>query len=133
MRGLALAQGWQDAGGQVVFVMAESTPALDERLRSEGMEIVLLEASSNSVQDAREVAALARDRNAAWVVVDGYGFDSEYQRNLKNAGLKLLFVDDLGQCKHHFADLILDQNVQASDKMYANREPYTRLLLGPRY
>jgi UDP-2,4-diacetamido-2,4,6-trideoxy-beta-L-altropyranose hydrolase len=133
MRCLALAQGWQDAGGNVVFVMAESTPAVNTRVRSEGMEIVRLTARANSTKDAQEVAALASDQRAAWVVVDGYQFDSAYQRNLKNAGLKLLFVDDLGQCEHYFADLVLDQNVHASEKMYANREPYTQLLLGPRY
>jgi UDP-2,4-diacetamido-2,4,6-trideoxy-beta-L-altropyranose hydrolase len=132
MRCLALAQAWQDAGGNVVFAMAESTPGVDARLRSDGIEIVQLENSSNN-QDAREVAALACDRNSAWVVVDGYQFDSEYQRTLKNAGLKLLFVDDLGQCQHYSADLVLDQNVHASEKMYANRESYSRLLLGTRY
>jgi UDP-2,4-diacetamido-2,4,6-trideoxy-beta-L-altropyranose hydrolase len=133
MRCLALAQAWQDAGGHAVFAMAESTPAVDARLRSEGMEIVRLEAPPNGVQDARDVSALACHRHAAWVVVDGYRFDSEYQRSLKNAGLQLLFVDDLAQCEHYFADLVLDQNVHASNEMYANREPYTRLLLGPRY
>ena len=133
MRCLALGQAWQDAGGNVVFAMAESTPAVDARLRSEGMEIVQLNVAANSVQDAEDVAALAGNRHAAWVVVDGYQFDFVYQRNLKHAGLKLLFVDDLGQCEHYFADLVLDQNVHASDKMYANRESYTRLLLGPSY
>jgi UDP-2,4-diacetamido-2,4,6-trideoxy-beta-L-altropyranose hydrolase len=133
MRCLALAQAWQDAGGNVVFAMAESTPAVDARLCAEGMEIVRLKASPNSVQDAKDVAALARDRNAAWVVVDGYQFDSEYQRNLKNAGLKLLLVDDLGRCGHYFADIVLNQNVHAREDMYASRKPRTRLLLGPRF
>lgn len=132
MRGVALAQGWQDAGGNVVFAMAQSTPAVDARLHSERMELVRLKDLPNSVGDAREIAALAYARDAACVVVDGYQFDSEYQRNLKSAGLKLLFVDDLGQCKHYFADIVLDQNVHACEK-YVNREPYTRLLLGPDY
>jgi UDP-2,4-diacetamido-2,4,6-trideoxy-beta-L-altropyranose hydrolase len=131
MRCLALAQAWQDAGGNVVFAMAESTPSVNARLRSEGMEIVQLMASPNSVQDARDVAALARDRQAAWVVVDGYRFDSDYQSNLKNTGLKLLFMDDLGQCGHYSADLVLNQNVHARESTYADREDYTRLLLGP--
>jgi UDP-2,4-diacetamido-2,4,6-trideoxy-beta-L-altropyranose hydrolase len=133
MRCLALAQARQDAGGNVVFAMAESTPAIDARLRSEGMEIVQLKASANSVKDSQDLAALAGDRQAAWVVVDGYRFDSEYQLSLKNAGLKLLFIDDLGQCEHYFADFVLDQNVHASERMYASRESYTRLLLGPDY
>ena len=133
MRCLALAQAWQDGGGNIAFAMAESTAAIDTRLRSEGMEIVHLDVSPNSLQDVRALAALASDRQAAWVVVDGYRFDSEYQRNLKNAGLKLLFVDDLAQCEHQFADLVLDQNLHASESMYARRELHTRLLLGPSY
>jgi len=133
MRCLALGQAWQDAGGIAVFAMAESTAAIDARLCSEGMEIVQLKASPNSVQDACDVSELAHDRHAAWVVVDGYRFDSEYQRNLKNAGLKLLFIDDLGQCDRYFADLVLDQNVHACERMYASRASYTQLLLGPRY
>jgi len=133
MRCLALAQAWQDAGGNVVFAMAESTPAIDARLRSEGMEIVRLDAPPNSIEDAGQVSSLMLDRHADWVVVDGYRFDWEYQRNLKNAGRKLLFVDDLGQCQRYSADFVLDQNVHASDGMYANREQYTRLLLGTRY
>jgi UDP-2,4-diacetamido-2,4,6-trideoxy-beta-L-altropyranose hydrolase len=133
MRCLALTQAWQDAGGNVVFAMAESTPGIDARLRSEGVEVVQLEASPNSVQNAREVAALAGHLNADWAVVDGYRFDSEYQRSLKNAGLKLLCVDDLGRCDRYSADLVLNQNVHARENMYANREPYTRLLLGPRF
>jgi UDP-2,4-diacetamido-2,4,6-trideoxy-beta-L-altropyranose hydrolase len=133
MRCLALAQTWQDAGGTVVFAMAESTPAIDRRLRFEGMEIVQLEASPNSPQDARELSALARHRLATWIVVDGYRFDSEYQRLLKNAGLKLLLVDDLGQCERYSADLVLNQNVHASEPIYVSREAHTRVLLGPRF
>jgi UDP-2,4-diacetamido-2,4,6-trideoxy-beta-L-altropyranose hydrolase len=133
MRCLALAEAWQDAGGNVIFAMAESTPAIDARLLLEGMEIVQLNAVPNSIEDACTVSALASDRQATWVVADGYRFDSQYQRNLKNAGLKLLFIDDLGQCKHYSADIVLDQNVHASEKMYANRESYTQLLLGPRH
>jgi UDP-2,4-diacetamido-2,4,6-trideoxy-beta-L-altropyranose hydrolase len=133
MRCLALAQAWQDAGGNVVFAMAESTPAIDARLRSEGMEIVRLDVPPNSIEDARDLSSLMLDRHAEWVVVDGYRFDSEYQRNLKNAGLRLLFVDDLGQCQPYFADLVLNQNLHASECMYANREAHTRLLLGSRF
>jgi len=133
MRCLAFAQAWQDAGGRVVFAMAQSTPAIDSRLHSEGMEIVQLEASPNSVQDVSDTASLANERQAAWVLVDGYRFDSEYQRNLHNAGLKLLFMDDLGQCEHYYADLVLNQNVHASDNLYASREAHTRLLLGPQF
>jgi UDP-2,4-diacetamido-2,4,6-trideoxy-beta-L-altropyranose hydrolase len=132
MRCLALAQVWQDAGGDVVFAMARSTPAVEERLRLEGVEIVHLKTSA-SAQDAAPVADLARARQASWVVVDGYDFDAEYQRHFKNSGLKVLFVDDNGHAAHYFADIVLNQNAHASEDLYASRETYTRLLLGPSY
>jgi len=133
MRCLALAQAWRDSGGNAVFAMAESTAATDERLRSEEMEIAALPASPNTLRDARHTAALARDRDAAWVIVDGYQFDAEYQINIKKAGLKLLLVDDTGQCEQYFADLVLNQNVGASEEMYQNLGSRTRLLLGSHY
>lgn len=133
MRCLALAQGWRDGGGNVVFAMAESTPAIDRHLHAEGVEVAKLKVFSAKFEEVREAWKLARDHRAQWVVVDGYHFDAEYQRNLKNAGLKLLVVDDLGRCEHYSADLLLNQNVHASECMYASREAYTGLLLGPRF
>jgi len=133
MRCLALAQAWQDDGGNAVFAMAQSTPAIDDHLRSEQVEIVQLKSAVGSARNIRQVLELARDRDAEWIMVDGYQFDAKYQRSLKAAGLKVLFVDDTGQCEHYYADLILNQNAHANEKMYGNREAYTRLLLGPRY
>jgi UDP-2,4-diacetamido-2,4,6-trideoxy-beta-L-altropyranose hydrolase len=133
MRCLALAQTWQDAGCEAVFVMAESTPAIDERLRSERMKIVQLESAGGSAQDVQQLADLSRAEDAEWVVVDGYQFGADYQLGLKEAGLKLLFVDDIGECEHYYADIVLNQNAHASETMYKNRESYTRLLLGPGY
>jgi UDP-2,4-diacetamido-2,4,6-trideoxy-beta-L-altropyranose hydrolase len=133
MRCLALAQAWQDDGGDAVFAMAQSTPAIDDYLRSEHVEIVQLKSPPGSAQNAAHVLKLAQDRHAEWIMVDGYQFKADYQHSLKAAGLKVLFVDDTGQCEHYYADLILNQNAHANEKMYRNREPSTRLLLGPRY
>jgi UDP-2,4-diacetamido-2,4,6-trideoxy-beta-L-altropyranose hydrolase len=133
MRCLALAQAWQDSGGDAVFGMNEPLPSIGDRLLSEGMEVVPVEALSGSREDAGRTAELASDRGAAWIVVDGYHFDADYQRELKAAGLQVLFVDDNGHASHYAADLILNQNVYADESLYPGREPYTRLLLGSRY
>jgi UDP-2,4-diacetamido-2,4,6-trideoxy-beta-L-altropyranose hydrolase len=130
MRCLALAQAWQDAGGDVVFAMARSTPAVEDRLCAERVVVFKLDAIAG---DATQVIALARSRQAQWVVADGYAFGSGYQHEIKNAALKLLWVDDGGQQEHYSADLILNQNTHARESMYPHREPHTRLLLGPRY
>ena len=133
MRCLALAQAWQDGGGKAVFAMGQTSSPLCERLRAEGMEVVVLENAPGSCADARSVARLTEERRAEWVVVDGYHFDADYQRELKAAGLRVLFMDDNGHASHYAADLILNQNAYADESFYPSREAYTRLLLGSRY
>jgi UDP-2,4-diacetamido-2,4,6-trideoxy-beta-L-altropyranose hydrolase len=133
MRCLALAQGWQDAGGGAVFAMAQATPAVEERLQRESMGVARLKAEPGSAEDAKETVALAREKQASWVVVDGYLFTAEYQAALKSAGLKVLFIDDNGHAGRYSADLVLNQNAHANEAMYPSREASTRILLGPRY
>lgn len=133
MRCLALGQAWQDTGGRCVFVMADATPAVRQRVETEGCEVVVVRSEAGSADDAEQFVRVAQERNATRVVVDGYQFDDHYQRTLKSAGLRILFIDDYGHAGHYSADLVLNQNVSADQSLYANREPYTRLLLGPRY
>jgi len=133
MRCLALAQAWQDAGGSVVFASIDLSSSLAQRLRSERFEIVKLDGSPGSAQDASQIEEFSRPHHADWVVVDGYQFDAEYQRKLKDAGLKLLFIDDNGHATHYLADLVLNQNAHASQELYQSRASQTRLLLGPRF
>jgi len=134
MRCLALAQAWQEGGGgPATFAMARTSPALESRLVMEGQHVLAITAAPGDVDDARQTVAAARQRNASHVVVDGYRFGADYQRAIKDAGLRLLFVDDFGHAGHYHADLLLNQNLHANETMYPSRAPHTRLLLGPRY
>jgi len=133
MRCLALAQAWRDAGGHALFAMAQTTLAIQARLESEDCEEFSVRAEAGSSADASQTIALAREHQADWIVVDGYQFDADYQRALKAAECKILFVDDYGHAAQYSADLVLNQNVSASAETYSSRESQTRLLLGPRY
>ena len=133
MRCLALAQAWQDTGGQAIFVMTEAPPAIEDRLRAEKVLIERLQAAPGTTEDADQTVRLARKHDAAWVVADGYHFGAEYQRRLKDAGVRLLFVDDNGHAGAYCADLVLNQNAHAREDYYRDRSPQTRILLGPRY
>jgi UDP-2,4-diacetamido-2,4,6-trideoxy-beta-L-altropyranose hydrolase len=117
MRCLALAQAWQDAGGHVVFAMLEATSAVEDRLHREGIEVARLRAEVGSADDARETIMLAATKQASWVVVDGYKFDANLQTHLKEAGHKVLLVDDTGGAAHYSADLVLNQNVCANEML----------------
>src|SRR5258708_2159527 len=94
MRCLALAQAWQDAGGHVVFAMAEATPAVRARLVAESCEVVSISHAAGTPEDWGETIALARLQHAEWVVVDGYQFTTDYQQALKAAGLEKTFFDE---------------------------------------
>jgi UDP-2,4-diacetamido-2,4,6-trideoxy-beta-L-altropyranose hydrolase len=130
IRCLALAQAWQDAGGESIFVLAMESPILEKHIRSEGIQVVHLISKAGSNDDAIETATLAHKINAAWVAVDGYQFGMDYQRAIKDEDLHLLFIDDNGHAGGYCANLVLNQNIHAHESLYISREPYTRLLLG---
>ena len=59
-RCLALAQAWQDAGGNVVFVAAELPEALHARLVAEKCGVESVAAVAGSDEDAELTCALAQ-------------------------------------------------------------------------
>ena len=69
--------------------------------------------------------------DADWVVIDGYHLGTDYQRAVREAGARVLVIDDHGHLDRYEADILLNQNLGAPD--YRNRAPGARLLLGPRY
>jgi len=133
MRCLALAQNWRRSGRTVIFVSAETTPALHTRLATEGFQSVQITAAPGTAQDVTETAEVAKTRNASWVVADSYQFGGDYQRGIRAAGIRLLFIDDYGHAGEYTADLVLNQNLSPKAASYARRDPQTRLLLGPQY
>ena len=133
MRCVALAQAWQDGGGRAVFAMADTTTGIQARLAAESCGVRSVSCAAGSEQDSAQTIALAREVAAEWIVVDGYQFNADYQHALKTAGFKVLFLDDYGHAAHYSADLVLNQNAYAEEKLYAAREFYARLLLGPGY
>ena len=59
MRCLALAQAWQDIQGHSIFVMGMKSSTLEDRLKSEGVEVFYLSSDPGGEDDAHETAALA--------------------------------------------------------------------------
>jgi UDP-2,4-diacetamido-2,4,6-trideoxy-beta-L-altropyranose hydrolase len=133
MRCVALAQAVQDAGGGAVFAMAETTPAIESRLAAESCKVLRIACAAGTADDAQQTRRFMEQQHADWIVVDGYQFDADYQDELRKAGCKLLFLDDYGHASRYSAQLVLNQNAGASEKLYANRMLDTRLLLGPHY
>ena len=77
MRCLALAQAWQDDGGRVVFAVVPPASSVRQRLLKESVKILEMAEPAGTREDAARTAALAREHEAAWVVVDGYQFGAD--------------------------------------------------------
>jgi len=132
MRCLALAQGWQDRGGKVVFVTACENKGLRERLAQEGLEVTPVEQPHPDPADWETTSKALKEHSGAWTVLDGYHFDSSYQCRIKETGHPLLVIDDMAHLERYYADVILNQNLHASKLLY-ECESDTELLMGTRY
>jgi UDP-2,4-diacetamido-2,4,6-trideoxy-beta-L-altropyranose hydrolase len=90
--------------------------------------------------DCLQALTKANISSASWLVVDHYGLDAHWERQLmaglaREAVSRLLVIDDLAD-RSHQADLLLDQNFFGADTetRYAGLVPdQCRQLLGPHY
>jgi UDP-2,4-diacetamido-2,4,6-trideoxy-beta-L-altropyranose hydrolase len=128
MRCIALAGGWKQAGGKALFVIYSESEKLIGRIRKEGFPVRPLDRPGKM----RETLRIIKDEDPDWIALDGYHFDSKYQKAIKEKNFKLLVIDDYAHLPHYYADIILNQNYGAEKFSYV-KEPYTRLLLGTDY
>ena len=133
MRCLSLAEHWKNSGGEAVFVMAMNMPSLNARLESKRMDFVKLSARPGSVEDAKQTVQIAKDLSALWIILDGYDFNSSFQKVIHDSKMSLLVIDDMGSTDRYYADIVLNQNLHADKSMYVKKENYTSLLLGTSY
>jgi UDP-2,4-diacetamido-2,4,6-trideoxy-beta-L-altropyranose hydrolase len=130
MRCLALAQAWKDRGNEAIFITACRSEGVLRRLRDENFEIHVI--SLPGPEDWPETNNILTSFPGAWVVMDGYQFTEDYQKQIKQAGHPLLVIDDMAHLKHYYADILLNQNFGAERLKYSC-EPYTRVLSGTHY
>ncbi len=133
MRMLALAEALRERGTEVTLASSGLGDWPKSQAASRGLSIVERDIRPGSGADAAWVVDLAHRSGSTWVVADGYEFRSAFQNSIKAANLRLLLVDDFGHAESYSADIVLNQNLNPDRTLYTDREPGTRLLLGPRY
>lgn len=133
MRCLALAEELKNTGVQSTFVISNPSESIIKRVQTGGFEVINLKAIPGSPEDALETARIAKENGSFWVSVDGYKFNSQFQKILKDSGLRVFFMDDYGHCDHYYAEIVLNQNISADKAFYKSREDCTELLLGTDY
>ena len=129
MRCLALTQACIAQGGMVTFITDCEATGLLDRITSLGAELVKLSHHYSAQVDAETVERVISQQPGAWTVLDGYHFDTGYQRRLREYGHPILVVDDLVHHEWYEADAILNQNVYAPELHYPC-PPATNFLMG---
>ncbi len=73
-------------------------------------------------------------KNQDLVIVDHYGLDACWQRQVRETGCKMLVIDDLAN-RTHYCHFLLDQNLHAfASSRYLDLVPENcQLILGPKY
>jgi len=132
MRSLALGQAYQAEGGSVKFVTACKNRRLLKRLREENFKVDELESPYPDPLDWRRTEVQLAEDPDSWLILDGYNFEPRYQLLVKQSDHRLMVIDDLADLPHYYSDIILNQNIRATDLIYPC-EPDTKLLLGTKY
>lgn len=65
------------------------------------------------------------------VLLDGYTFTSDLQKEIKSVGCTLVCIDDI-QDRHYFADLIINYSPNINNDKFS-KEPYTKICTGTDY
>ncbi len=132
MRCLALGQGWKNRAREVIFITSCQHPALLQRLSEELFQIVLLDRAYPDANDWKITSQVLKKHPGSWVVLDGYHFDSTYQKLIIKNDCRLFLFDDCGKQSLYHAEAILNQNITAKNLHYSCN-PGTQLLLGTDY
>jgi UDP-2,4-diacetamido-2,4,6-trideoxy-beta-L-altropyranose hydrolase len=133
MRCLALAHAWRERGGRVIFVVSRDSVIPFPKIIPPDLEIKKNSAPRGSREDAEQTKKLAEKNHSSWIILDGYHFDSAFQKVIKDSKNRLLVIDDYAHADFYYADIVLNQNAYALPDLYERKQEGARLLIGSRY
>lgn len=110
-----------------VFVTQNPDKYLADQIKENCDEMIVLPSSSNFKKEALTISKTVCGLNDI-VVIDGYGFDTNYQKKIKSNCFKLVCVDDLHEIDF-VADAIINHSEGINQKDYSVKK-HTRLYLG---
>lgn len=106
----------------ITFVCKEIPSKIQEEITKENFKL-------QKIKEEREFLNEVSSKDIA--ILDGYHFETNYQKQLKTKGTKLICIDDLHD-KEFYADLIINHAPGKRPQDY-KAQPYTEFALGPKY
>ena len=149
MRCRTLAKTLKRTGADVKFITRAHPGHLGDRLARDGFAVSLLPQPQGSEikegsyaawlgvsqqDDAIQTIHALKNQACDWLIVDHYGLDQIWERQVRSHAHKLMVIDDLAN-RNHVCDLLLDQNYAlAAEERYRPWVPaHCQMLIGPRY
>lgn len=115
---------------ECVFFIQVPNDNLKQIITSGGAQVVSLEYKTKEEKEfMMEMIPFINKEDI--VILDGYYFDTGYQKNIKETGCRLICIDDIHAFKF-VADVVINHAGGLSPEDY-QKAPYTKLLLGPAY
>ena len=137
MRTMALALAAKASGIAACMLSHVGVDWVRQRLHNENVDVLLLDSPPTPQESPHKLLEdLARGAqghvpHSCWVVLDGYHFGLDCQNAVRNAGYKLLVIDDYAHLPEYSCDMLLNQNIGAELLAYSG--DVGKKLLGLRY
>lgn len=149
-RCLTLARQLVRRGASVTFVVRDHEPGWYGRVSGAGLPIVSLPKpdaattrSSDAYRswvgvpptvDAQQTLESIGPDGCDLIIVDHYGLDAEWERQVRGAAGRIMAIEDLHD-RRHDVDILLDQNLSAHERAGGGADlgVASGALLGPRY
>ena len=112
------------------FLIQKPSEFLKNEMKNAGADYIEISETKNYISEVKEISEkFIKSENI--VVLDGYNFETEYQRIVKNTGCKLVCIDDI-HTYHFVADAVINHAGGVKAEQYSMAE-YTKLFLGFNY
>ena len=146
MRCLTLAYALRNAGHEICFISRLLDGNFCDYIEEREFPVVRLPRPSDTEStqnwlglpwetDARQTAEALEGlaHPAAWLIVDHYCLDAQWEKALRPKTERILAIDDLAD-RPHDCDLLLDQNLGRNAEDYSGLVPTSsQVMAGPRY
>ena len=155
IRCLTLAKVLKKQGAKCKFICRDHNNNLIKKIKEKDFKVIVIPSASKfkSIQsakdkspnysnwigaswkmDAKQTINALKKEKIDWLIIDHYGIDIQWEKNLRPYTKKIMVIDDLAN-RNHDCDLLLDQNLIANYKNRYNKylPKNCSTLLGPQY
>lgn len=112
------------------FIIRNPLETLQKQILNVCRGISILPETDNDIDEAKYLASNILSANDI-IVLDGYHFNTEYQKIFKIKGCKLVCIDDI-HSYHFVADVVINHAFKMTSSDYS-RENYTKIFTGFEY